>query len=444
MDTATDLDLLLQIQERALQATGLEELRFTIVNETNALTPYRQAVLFERHGSTAWQMVAASGLVSVANDSPFAVWLNAFAQRWPSDGQMHQLDFDAAGPQDAPGWEEWLPDHLLLVPLKTVRGRLTGLVMLAKESPWTSHEMALLSRLHVSYAHCMELLLTQHAGRWRARSRLVLGKHRWKFVLAALLLLCVPVRMSVLAPAEVIALDAVQVAAPQDGVIGTFAVAPNARVKQGELLFSLDDATVINRRQVAQKSLEVARADALVAQQRAFDDARSKADVAIALGRVREKEAELAAIDDQAQRIEVRADRDGVAVYADPNDWIGKPVQVGERVLQLAQPEDAGVLIWMAVPDAINLELDAPVRLFLHTDPLRPLDGVLVETSYQAVRSPDDVAAYRLRARLESQEGDRMPRIGLRGTARISGRWVPMAYYLFRRPLAALREWTGL
>lgn len=442
MSALKDLDVLLQIQERAIQASSLEALRFTIVNETNALAPYRQAALFEREGN-AWRLVSASGLVSVANDSPFAVWLSRFAARWPSDGVLHQLDFERAAPEDVPGWEEWLPDHLLLVPLKTSQGRLIGQAMYARETPWAQDEQDMLARLHVSYGCCMATLQAQHRGRWRSRLLGFPGRHRWKLVLAALLVLCLPVRLSVLAPAEVVALDAVQVAAPQDGVVGAFAVMPGSRVSQGDLLFSLDDSTVLNRRQVALKSLEVARADALVAQQRAFDDVRSKADVAVALGRVREKEAELAAVEDQAQRIEVRADRDGVAVFTDPNDWIGKPVQTGERVMQLAQPADAGILIWMAVPDAINLELDAPVRLFLHTDPLRPLDGALMETSYQATRSPDDVAAYRLRARF-SDTADPLPRIGLRGTARISGDWVPMAYYLFRRPLAALREWTGL
>lgn len=441
MSESQDLGILLQIQERALQATSLDALRFSIVNETHALVPYRQSALFADDAGRR-TLVSASGLVSVANDSPFAVWLHRFAQRWPADGALHRLDFDSASPEDVQGWEEWLPDHLLLVPLKSGDGRVLGTVMYARETPWADHELALLARLHLTYAHCLRSLSSGQTRTWRTWPHRLLGRHRWKIAVALGLTLCIPVRLSVLAPAEVVALDAIQVASPQDGVIGSFAVAPNARVKAGDLLFSLEDSTVMNRRQVAMQSLEVARADALVAQQRAFDDTRSKAEVAVALGRVREKEAELAAIDVQARRVEIRADRDGVAVFADSNDWIGRPVQTGERVMQLAQPEDAGILVWMAVPDAINLELDAPVRLFLHTDPLQPRDGRLVETSYQAVLSPEDVASYRLRARFDT--GEELPRIGLRGTARIAGNWVPLAYYLFRRPLAAVREWTGL
>jgi hypothetical protein len=75
-----------------------------------------------------------------------------------------------------------------------------------------------------------------------------------------------------------------------------------------------------------------------VAQQKAFDDTRSKAEMAAAQGRVKEKEAELAAITELLGRIEVRAERDGIAVFGDPNDWLGRPVQTGERVMQLADP----------------------------------------------------------------------------------------------------------
>ena len=257
---------------------------------------------------------------------------------------------------------------------------------------------------------------------WFSARRLFKKRNRWIALVAVSLSMLMPVRLSVLAPAEVIALNATAVTAPQDGVVGSFAVAPNARVKAGDLLFSLDDSPLLNRQQVALKSLEVAKADAHIAQQRAFDDNKSKAEVAVALGRVREKEAELASVNTQASRVEIRAERDGVVIFADANDWLGRPVQTGERVMQLAQPEDGGILVWLSVADAINLELDAPVRLFLHTEPLSPRVGQLIEASYQASLSPEGVASYRLRAAFD--EGTELPRIGLRGTARISGDWV--------------------
>jgi hypothetical protein len=441
MNTAADLGVLLQIEGRALEAPTLAALRFTIVNETHALTPFRQAALFEPEG-TKLRLVAASGLASVANDSPFAVWLNRFAQRFPSEDGVHRLNYEDASAEDEPNWSEWLPDHLLLVPLKSKQGELRGWVMYAREEPWSDSDAALLQRLHATFGYCHAALGRTQQSAWSGLRKLFKHRKRWLLVGALVLSLLIPVRLSVLAPAEVIALNAKAVSAPQDGVIGSFAVQPNARVKAGDLLFSLDDSALLNRRQVALQGLEVAKADAHVAQQRAFGDAKSKSEVAVALGRVREKEAELAAVESQAQRVEIRAEQDGVAIFADTNDWIGRPVQTGERVMQLAQPEDSGVLIWLAVADAINLELDAPVRLFLHTEPLSPRAAKLIEASYQSSLSPDSVAAYRLRASFD--EGTELPRIGLRGTARISGDWVLLGYYLFRRPLSTVREWTGL
>ena len=441
MNSGSDLSVLLQIEARALEAPTLPALRFTIVNETFALAPFRQAALFEKDGAKL-RLMAASGLVSVANDSPFAVWLSQFAQRFPQDNEVHRLDFSEASDDDAQSWSEWLPDHLLLVPLTGKDGAFRGCVLYACERPWSEDNVSLLERLHTTYGYCHAALSHHHRSAWQGIKKLFGPRNRWLVAAALALSMLIPVRLSVLAPAEVIALNAKAVSAPQDGVVGAFAVQPNAPAKAGDLLFSLDDTALLNRRQVALKALEVAKADAHIAQQRAFDDTKSKAEVAVALGRVREKEAELAGVDSQAQKVEIRAEQDGVAIFADTNDWIGRPVQTGERVMQLAQPSDSGVLVWLSVADAINLEMSAPVRLFLHTDPLNPRTASLIEASYQASISPDGVAAYRLRARFD--EGTDLPRIGLRGTARISGDWVIMGYFLFRRPLSTVREWTGL
>ena len=50
------------------------------------------------------------------------------------------------------------------------------------------------------------------------------------------------------------------------------------------------------------------------------------------------------------------------------------------------------------------------------------------------------VDAYRLRATLTEPTGHR---VGLKGTARLQGRWVPLAYWVLRRPLASVRAAVG-
>ena len=441
-DLLTTLDAMLHLEQRAFEADSPSALGFTVVNEALALVPYRQAAFFTRTLSGKLKLTTASGLVSVAEDSPYAIWLGKFVQSFESAKGCRRFDFSDAPAEFVDGWEEWLPEHLLLASLFDPSGADLGLVLYARETPWTDREMESLARVHQAYGYCLGAL-NRVPRRFGSSVRSVFRGRRAKWLaFAVVAALFIPVRLSALAPAEVIALSAMAVASPQDGVVSAFFVQPNAPVKTGDKLFSLDDSALASKREVARRSVSVARADLLVAQQRAFDDLKSKGELASATGRVDEKEAELSLVESSLNRVIVQAERDGVAVYGDPNDWLGKPVQTGERVMQLADPRDAGVLVWLPVGDALNLEPGAPIRLFLHTKPLDPLPAILLQTSYQAVLSPEGVSAYRLRGQFDA--GADSARIGLRGTARVSGDWAILGYYLFRRPIAALREWTGL
>ncbi len=436
------LATLLHLERRALAATTLPSLGFSLANDTLALVAYRQAAVFSLTSAGKFRLMTASGLVSVAEDSPFTVWLTSFAKTFPRDGGCQRLNFADAPPEYADGWEEWLPDHLLAAPLQGPDGQTVGLMLYSREAPWQDAELAWLDRLHLTYGHCFWSFSPHRRGFSQTMGKVVKGRFSRWVLLSLVAALFIPVRLSALAPAEVVALNAMVVAAPMDGVIGGIHPEPNAEVKKGDLLFTLDDTSLQSRREVAQKALSIASAEALVAEQRAFDDLKSKAELAAAVGRVREKEAELAAVEALLARVAIRAERDGVAIFTDPNDWLGRPVQTGERVMLLADPRDAGVLVWLPVADALNLELGAPIRLFLHTRPLSPLSATLFQTSYQAVLNPENIAAYRLRGRFA--EGQEKPRIGLYGTARVSGGWTVLGYYLLRRPIAALRGWTGL
>jgi hypothetical protein len=140
-------------------------------------------------------------------------------------------------------------------------------------------------------------------------------------------------------------------------------------------------------------------------------------------------------------RIHVNASRDGLALFEDPNDWIGRPVTIGERLLEIADPAQGELEIWLPIADAINLKPGAEVEFFLNIAPGSPLWARLRQTSYEATHSPANLLGYRLKATLD--DPSRMPRIGLRGTAKIYGEKVTLFYYLARRPLAAARQFLG-
>jgi len=251
-----------------------------------------------------------------------------------------------------------------------------------------------------------------------------------------------PVRISALAPAEISPLEPIPVTAPIEGAVAQFHVPPNSAVKASDLLVSLDDTTLRNRLDVARKTLEVARADLLRASQKAFSDDAGKAELQILKARVDEKTAEAAYAEEMLARIHMRAPLAGIAIYGNADDWIGKPVMTGEKIVTLADPARVGMTIHLPADDAIQLESGGEVKLFLNVSPLFALDGKITQTSYEATLTPDGVLAYTLKAGLD--DGGAPPRIGLKGTAKVYGHSVPLIYYVLRRPILQLRRALGV
>ena len=140
---------------------------------------------------------------------------------------------------------------------------------------------------------------------------------------------------------------------------------------------------------------------------------------------------------------QVSAGASGLVLFADKDTWTGRPVATGERIMRIADPAKVEVTINVPVSDAIILEQGAPVKLYLDSNPLEPVDARVTRASFHAQPDGEGVLSYKVRAGLELTNGKRPPRIGLRGTAKVYGEKVSLAYYLMRKPLSAIRQWTG-
>jgi multidrug resistance efflux pump len=194
---------------------------------------------------------------------------------------------------------------------------------------------------------------------------------------------------------------------------------------------------------VAQKSLEVARADFARASQKAFSDPASKSELTVLKAVAEQRQAEVQYTAELLERIQVRAPADGVVAFSDASDWLGRPVRVGEKIMILADPQEVELVVWLPVDEAIALEPGAPIEAFLTTDPTRTFHATLRLASYTAEKSQEQVLSYRIRATFD--EGtDSLPRIGLQATAKVYGERVTLFYYVFRRPIAVARRWLGL
>jgi hypothetical protein len=137
----------------------------------------------------------------------------------------------------------------------------------------------------------------------------------------------------------------------------------------------------------------------------------------------------------------VKADRDGLAVFADTNDWTGKAVTLGERVLLLADPKKVEMVAWISAADMLPVAPGDAVTMYPQGSALSSYEGRVTSVAYRAEVSRDGILAYRVKASFPAT-GD-TPRIGQLGTARLHGGWAPLAYVALRRPLAAARQWLG-
>lgn len=438
--------LVADLEARARAAESVAELAFSMANDCFAALPFRQALVFDAAGS----VLAVSGLAKPGEDSPYLLWLKRvwpwLGEHLPESGGWFTPAAEVLA--DAPvdvrqGWGEWWPAGIFVLPLARRSGARLGWLCFLLDAPPAEPVAQLLAWVSQTWAYCWEMLAGKPRlslkQRWQA-----LGRKKQRLILAGLVLFfLLPVRQTALAPAEIIPVDAMAITAALDGVVKTVHVRPNQAVKAGDLLFSLDDTTLRNRLEVARKSVAVADAELMAATQMSFDTGGSKSELAMLSGRAQERRAELAAVQAQLERVDGVAPYDGVAVFADAEAWQGRPVNTGERIMLLANPDKPGMLIHLPLANAIALDLGAAVKLFLTVRPLSPLSGQITETSYQATLSPDGVASYRLRASIEAGQAHEQARIGLQGTAKLYGGWVVLGYYLLRRPLATLREWSG-
>ncbi|MGF0238899.1 efflux RND transporter periplasmic adaptor subunit [Rhodococcus sp. IEGM1300] len=444
--SANALSTLTQLSHQARHALDSVELGFLAVNESHALASYRQAVLWlEEVG-----IQALSGVVQPEANAPYVQWVSQVCrtlqgQQRPS-GSITANDLP---PPLASQWAEWLPAYLLWLPMQiqVKPGHLmNGALLLVRDEPWPSHEIALLDEWRDILQYAFALRLQAEPVSWRRRLARLPSQIRRRpgrvtiGVIALGMLLCLPVQLTVLAPGELVPAHPAIISAPLDGVLGSFMVQPNQQVRTGQALFSFDESTLQSRLDVARQALATAEAEHRQMAQMAVYDNKSKAQLAALAGRIEERRAEADYLQGQLQRSRVVSPQDGIALFDDPSEWIGKPVTTGERIMRIAVPEDVDIQAWLAVGDAIPLEEGAAVKLYLNANPFSSVAARLRYVAHDAEQQPDGSYAYRMRATLDAPTDQR---VGLKGTVKLCGEHVSLAYWVLRRPLAAVRQMIG-
>lgn len=453
---------LLAILRQARHKKALADLGFVIVNQTFNVVPYRHCVFWRWTGGQT-EIKAASGLVQVDPNGPYALWIKAMLghlvapkARFLSINILGQnaddvyakafsIGMDDCAPREREDWDKWASPHAMLVLFKNHENQVDFGMWIDRDEPFGEADTALIEELADGYAHVLHRLYHKKKKtgfgafkRWLRPSK----DKAIKLAIVAGLLMFFPVRMTVTAPAEVVASSPHVVTIPFDGIIEKVMVKPNQSVKKGDILMKMDGTSLRNKSELTGEELATAEAALSKTEREALQDPTKRTELTILKAQMLSKELEKKYADELLSRSEIVAGEDGIVIFSDASALEGKPAQLGEQVMLLADPKDSELLVRVPVDGMIKLDETVPARFFLNVTPLGFETANIATISYQASPDSDGLLTYKIRAKFA--EGQDLPRVGWTGTAKLYGDKTILFFNVLRRPLVYLRRKTGI
>jgi biotin carboxyl carrier protein len=240
------------------------------------------------------------------------------------------------------------------------------------------------------------------------RARLCLAA----FGFAAAVLLFVPVPYHVAAPARLEASVQRVVVAPVDGFLEQVNARPGDAVKAGQILAELATQDLLAER--------LKRRSELAQHENVYRAALARADrtqLVVNQARAAEAQAQLALVENQLQRAQLRAPFDGIVIKGDLPQQLGAPVQRGEVLLTLAPDDRYRLIIEVDERDVALVSAGLQGRLALAAEPQAVFDFSVVRLLPVAVAA-EGRNFFEVEGALEAAGKTLRP--GMRGVAKIA------------------------
>ena len=431
------LHALITIEGEALEAKDIISLKHIAVNRPRALLKFGHIIWVHRVGDSI-RLDAISSQAQIDKTTPFAQWmtseLNSRARKKLLDA-VAEWQFEKNEDKNSLTYPF---SHALYAPFSPYPK--SGGLLFTRDTAFKDNEKPQIKRLAQVFG------VTASAMGQKKRARMSLKKRNYFLgtLIVLGLLSLIPVPMTTLAPAEIVAEKPYVITAPMDGVVEEILVPPNTLVSADTPLIRLVDTTYKNEYILAEQEQFVADAKLRQASLTSFIDNKAKRDIAVARAEKTMASARQNYAKDRLSKTIVKTPTSGLAIYSDPTDWAGRPVSTGETIIKIADP--SRVLLRIDVPLNVGetLENDARVRIFMDSDPLTPIEAKLVSASFYAQATPNGQMAYEAFASLEIDDTSELPRIGTRGVAKIYGEKAPLGFWLLRRPITIARQFLGI
>lgn len=251
----------------------------------------------------------------------------------------------------------------------------------------------------------------------------------------------IPFPSSIIAPVEVVAKDPFIVTAPFDGVVDKVLVDVNQEIEEGTKIILFDDLLARNEFRLADKKFQVSKARLENVQELAFYDNKASYEIS-----VNKTELELAKLErDYAKEVLSRtmifSNIKGVPIFTNKSDIEGRPVKMGEKIIEIANPTEFKYKIAIPVHELSQVNKGSAVSIYLDSAPLGGFSAEIESVSFLPSEQNNGEISYTAYALTSS---DYINRIGARGTARIYGEYSPLILQITKGPFHHIRMALGL
>ncbi len=417
-----------QLSVKAFKSKKLQNLIFIILNDTVPIVGYDRAVLWKMQKNGKPQLMGVSGQASISK-------LTDLSKRWYAIVRNIK---EPEKPQEIVHPDISEDTTILWMPIFAHDTLVLGLWLERwNHVKWRPEEIEVLKFLLVSYGAAYEKFYRRYS------LKTLITKKHFPYILGivVLLLMFVRVPLRVIAPAEIIAKDPEVITAPLEGIIEKIVVRPGQEVQKGDLLFEYDKRVPLQDLKVAAKKVEIIKAEVDRATAESQRDKKALAELAVEALKLKKEQLELELAQFHASQLNVYAPIQGITMLDSPEDWEGKPVKMGERVLIIANPQETRVRMWIPEDDNIEINLKEPIKVFLNIKPEKGLKAKIIYVASYTHVTEKSISSFVAEADWVEKDSDE--KLGLKGTAVLYGENVSLFYWIIRKPWSYVRRYIG-
>jgi hypothetical protein len=433
-------------------AKSLEELIFIVCNNTKIAINFHQAFIWTKDHLQTPHIIGASGTSNLDRNAPMLIFLEKLVKTNLNNKEaktFHALNMNNFSEEIQNSWVEWLPETTIWYPLIEPNNKqLIGGLIFTKNVNFNNDETQLINILGDMIVLHMSIFLKDFFTKQNfietLKTKIKNKKTLSTLSIGAIILMLFPIRQTVLAPAEIIAEDPVIITAPINETIKKFYVTPNQQVGEGQALFKFDTIALENNVKISTEEYEEAVEKLRIISQSNFENSNNNSRLSIL--KIEAEKAKIRMEYNQAllNKTIVAAPSKGVAIFSDEHDWLGKPVKIGEKILEIADIKNKRLKINLPTNDVIEIADNSKIKFYVNSNPFDISYAHLSYISYSAKIQADNSYTYTLKADFSPEEKQTAPRIGTKGLAKIYGNRVCIIYYVLRKPLAFIRQKLGI